>query len=155
MNQQHLNTIIEFYQAFKDKDAEKMTSFYAENIDFEDAAFGKLHGEEAKKMWRMLIVKGKDLEIEYSNIRFENGVYKAHWDAEYTFSATRRKVNNHIDAEFIFNEEGKIVKHHDSFDFHLWASQAFGFVGKVFGRTNFFHQTFQKKAKKLLKEYKG
>ena len=40
----------------------------------------------------------------------------AHWEADYTFSATKRKVHNVVDARFELRD-GLIVKHTDVFDF--------------------------------------
>ena len=150
-----LQIIHHFYHAFQEKDAEKMISFYHQDIVFEDPAFGKLKGEKAKNMWRMLIQNGKDLNIVFGQIREENNQYKAHWDATYTFSATKRKVLNRIDAEFKFSDDGKIIEHKDIFDFHQWASQALGFPGKLLGKTAFFQRFFRKKALGLLASFES
>ena len=55
-------------------------------------------------------------------------------DANYTFSATGRKVVNRIDAVFEVRD-GKFVAHYDSFSFHKWAAQALGGVGSALGWT--------------------
>jgi hypothetical protein len=49
-------------------------------------------------------------------------------------AATGRKVRNIIEAEFQF-KDGKIIQHHDHFDFRRWARMALGPVGVISGWT--------------------
>lgn len=46
--------ITQFYSAFQNLDAEGMINCYHEEVIFQDPAFGKLKGQDAKDMWRML-----------------------------------------------------------------------------------------------------
>ncbi|MCB9188588.1 MAG: nuclear transport factor 2 family protein [Flavobacteriales bacterium] len=148
-----MNKVIEkFYTAFTQKDWQTMQSCYHDEVIFEDPAFGKLHGDEAKKMWRMLCEQGKDLKIEFSAIEENESDGKAHWEAWYTFSLTGKKVHNVIDAAFEF-KDGLIIGHKDSFNLHKWAKQALGFKGWLLGGTNFFKKKFQEQARKSLKKY--
>lgn len=141
-NQQLIQT---FYTAFAKKDYNTMKSCYADTAIFNDAVFKNLNSTQAKAMWEMLCKRGKDLQLEYGNvIATENGG-SAYWQATYTFSATKRKVINNISAEFEI-ENGKIVKHTDSFSFYTWAKQAFGFTGILLGGTSFFKNKVQKGA---------
>ena len=123
-----------FYDAFAVRDAETMASCYADDVVFSDPAFGQLHGERARDMWRMLCRAGKDLEVRASGIEADGGTGRAHWEADYTFGTTGRKVHNVVDARFELRD-GLIAGHTDSFDFGRWAAQAFGPVGSVLGRT--------------------
>lgn len=123
-----------FYDAFAVRDAETMAACYADDVVFEDPAFGELRGERARDMWRMLCRAGKDLEVRAGGIEAAGGRGRAHWEADYTFGATKRRVHNVVDAQFVLRD-GVIVEHRDSFDFGAWASQAFGPVGSVLGRT--------------------
>lgn len=122
-----------FYESFAVRDAEGMASRYADDVVFHDPAFGRLEGERARDMWRMLCRSGKDLTVEASGIKAADGQGRAHWEASYTFS-TGRKVRNSVDARFELRD-GLIVRHADVFDFSVWAGQAFGPVGSVLGRT--------------------
>ena len=121
------HTIQSFYQAFANRDPEKMVSFYSDDIEFTDPAFGTLKGERAKNMWRMLLEsqKGKKFDVVFSDVKEDNTSGSAHWEAKYLFSQTGRSVHNKIDATFII-KDGKIVKHVDQFDTRKWASQAMG-----------------------------
>jgi len=141
-----------FYTAFQNRDAKTMNSCYHDSIVFRDPAFGELKGDRAKSMWEMLCENGKDLEIVFSDIAVTNQEGKAHWEADYTFSATKKKVHNIVDAKFIF-KDGKIIEHIDTFNFKNWSSQAFGFIGKLFGNSAFFQRQFQERANRLLDEY--
>jgi len=122
-----------FYNAFAAGNADAMVSLYADDIEFQDPAFGLLKGDNAKNMWRMLL-KTPGIKITTSNIKADDQTGSADWVAEYTFSLTGKKVINHVHAEFIF-ANGKIVKHTDTFSFWKWASQAFGLKGFLLGWT--------------------
>ena len=129
-----------------------MCKCYADNVVFEDPAFGQLMGERAKNMWRMLAKsqKGKDFQVIFDQV----SDHSAHWEAKYTFSRTGRKVHNIIDAEFEI-ENGKIVKHTDHFDLHRWAKQAMGFKGMLLGGTKFFQKKLQAQTNGLLGEFES
>ena len=144
--------IQKFYSAFQELDADTMASCYHPDIEFEDPAFGKLKGEHAGNMWRMLCKnqKGKGMTIDFK-ITSET---TAHWEPKYVFSKTGRKVHNIIDASFEF-KDGLIVKHIDVFDLHRWAKQALGFQGFLLGWTGFFRKKLQAQTKHLLKKYES
>ena len=145
--------ITAFYSAFSRGDANEMTKFYADNIQFEDPAFGKLNGKQAKLMWEMLISRSNgDLVIEYSNINANEKNGTAEWIATYHYGPKRRKVVNHVKANFTF-DQGKITKHIDEFDFHNWASQALGLTGKLLGKTKFLRNKVQTTTNNLLDKY--
>lgn len=127
-------TIQRFYDCFAQRDAEGMAACYADEVIFHDPAFGELRGQRARDMWRMLCRTGKDLELVASGISAADGRGHAHWEADYTFAATGRRVHNVVDAQFEL-ADGLIVKHSDSFSFADWSAQAFGPVGSVLGRT--------------------
>ncbi|RZJ77675.1 MAG: nuclear transport factor 2 family protein [Flavobacterium sp.] len=144
--------ISEFYEAFKNKDFRKMQSFYADNAVFNDAVFKNLNASQVKAMWEMLITKGKDMQLEFSNVSANEKTGTAHWDASYTFSSTGNKVVNRIDATFEF-ENGKIVKHTDNFNFYTWAKQALGFTGLLLGWTGFLKKKIQTTALANLNQF--
>ncbi len=148
------NIIEKFYKAFDELDAEKMAACYHSEIVFEDPAFGKLEGDKAGNMWRMLChsQKGKDFRITFSNISSDGKTGKANWEAFYTFSQTGKKVHNKITATFEF-KDNLIVKHTDNFDVHNWAKQAMGFKGWLLGKTSFFKSKLNLQTNKLLEKF--
>ena len=145
-------TINKFYTAFQALDAETMASCYHADIEFEDPAFGKLTGEHAANMWRMLCEnqKGKGMTIEFE-VKSDS---EAHWEPKYTFSKTGRSVHNLIDATFEF-KDGLIIKHKDVFDLHRWAKQALGFQGLMIGWTGFFQKKLQSQTNYLLQKFES
>ncbi len=147
-------TITKFYEAFKNKDAESMVALYHEEVIFSDPAFGILHGNRAKNMWRMLIENGKDLEVNFEVISADEKKAKAHWQAKYTFSKTGRRVVNEVDAYFLF-KDGLIIKHVDDFNRKEWAKQAMGLKGRLFGGTGFFRDQLYKNTKVLLDKFEA
>jgi len=150
------HTIQSFYQAFADHDAEKMVSYYADNIEFTDPAFGTLKGERAKNMWRMLLEsqKRKKFDVVFSNVKEDDTSGSAHWEAKYLFSQTGRSVHNKIDASFVI-KDGKIVKHIDQFDTRKWASQSMGIKGWLLGGTSFFQKKLNAQTNKMLDKWES
>jgi len=142
--------IKQFYEAFKNLDAEKMTTCYHNEIIFEDPAFGILKETKAKNMWRMLCEsqKGKSFVVTYSNVNNNS----ANWEATYLFSQTGKEVHNIITAKFEF-KDGLIIKHTDDFDLHKWAKQAFGFKGVLLGGTSFFKKKLNNQTSILLTRF--
>ncbi len=147
----HKELIEHFYTCFARADAEGMVACYADDIAFEDPAFGPLHGDDARNMWRMLVNPG--LKLKFSNVWAEGDKGGAHWEAEYTFSKTGRKVLNKIDASFEF-KNGRISKHNDRFDFWNWAGQALGTPGKLLGWTSFLKNKVRAQALDRLHHFK-
>lgn len=141
-----------FYEAFARRDAETMGACYAPNAHFSDPVFTDLDGDEVRAMWRMLCERGKDLEVVHSNVSTAGDTGSAHWDADYTFSGTGRKVHNSIDATFTF-ENGLIVDHADRFDLYKWTRQALGPVGMLLGWTPMIQNKVRSGARESLNEF--
>ena len=148
-NQQLLTS---FYEAFQRKDYATMQACYADNAVFNDAVFQNLDAAHTRTMWEMLIRRGKDLELTFSDIEANDTTGSAAWTATYTFSQTKRKVVNHVKASFAF-ENGKISKHTDHFNFYNWSKQALGLSGLLLGWTGFLRKKVQRTALKSLTDY--
>lgn len=146
-------TIIKFYTAFSNGDAEQMCECYHANIQFLDPAFGLLKGEEVSQMWKMLIERSKgNLKIDLSQVKANEHLGSAFWIAKYNFSKTNRKIENSISSKFHF-QDGLIIKHTDDFDIWKWSKQAFGLKGLLLGWTGFMQNKIQKQARRALKTY--
>ena len=141
--------ITRFYSAFQQRDADTMAACYHPEASFSDPAFPALHGSEIGDMWRMLLARGHDLRLDFSDVQADDQRGSAHWDARYTFSKTGRRVLNRIDAEFHF-QSGLIVRHQDHFAFAAWAQQALGPVGWLLGYTPLLRNKVQGEAGKGL-----
>lgn len=141
-----------FYNSFAQRDYKAMQGCYADNATFSDAVFQNLNSAQVKAMWEMLIRRGKDLQIRFQNVSADEKTGSAEWIANYTFSQTGNKVENHIKANFEF-ENGKIVKHVDTFDFYKWSSQALGLTGKLLGWTSFLQNKVRQTAMKSLDDF--
>lgn len=132
-----------------------MVSCYHDNIQFQDPAFGVLKGEDAKKMWRMLMKRSNgNIKITFDRVQANEKTGSAHWVAEYLFTQTGRKVVNIISAQFEF-QDGKIIKHTDTFDLWKWSKQALGWKGALLGWTGFFQKKIRERSRKLLEDWKG
>lgn len=140
----HQHLIKEFYKAFSRKDYETMGKYYHRDTYFKDEAF-ELNGKEVPAMWHMLCLRGKDLEIEFSDIVENEGIVTAKWEAKYTFSSTKRKVHNKIEARFKF-KDGKIIEHIDRFNFWKWSSQSLGITGYLLGWSTILKKKVQDQA---------
>lgn len=134
-----------FYTAFQKLDAEAMIACYHPDVHFSDPVFPNLPALEAGAMWKMLCSQAKNFELTFADIQADEQTGKAHWEAFYDFSATGRRVHNIINAAFEF-QDGKIIKHTDTFDFWKWSSQALGPVGLLLGWTPMLRRKVQKQA---------
>lgn len=145
-----------FYTAFQNLNVDGMKHCYHPNIHFSDPAFPDLNGAQAGAMWSMLIEnlkKGKGgWKLEFSSIAANDTEGSAHWEAHYTLSSTGNKVHNIIEARFQF-QDGKIIRHIDSFDFYRWARMGFGLKGTLLGWAPFFRKKVQATVNSLLIKY--
>lgn len=146
----HTELIEKFYTSFANADAGGMISCYTDDIEFEDPAFGRLTGDQAKNMWLMLVNPG--LSLVFNKVWADENKGGAHWEATYTFSKTGRKVVNKIDAEFEFRD-GLICKHTDHFNFWKWSSQALGMPGILLGWTPFLKNKVRQQALGRLEKF--
>jgi len=150
---QNRELIEKFYTSFQRLDAEAMIGCYHPDIRFSDPVFPNLSGAEVGKMWRMLCSQAKNFELTFDAIEADELTGKARWEARYDFSATGRRVHNKIDAVFEF-QDGKIIKHTDTFDFWKWSSQALGLVGFLLGWMPLLRKKVQKQAGERLAGFK-
>lgn len=127
-----IELINQFYTSFQRHDHAGMIACYHPQIEFSDPVFTDLKGNEAKAMWHMLVERGADLTLEFSKVQAQGNTGSAHWEARYSFSASKRPVHNIIDAAFTF-QDGKIIRHQDSFDFWRWSRMALGTPGVLLG----------------------
>ena len=104
-------------------------------------------------MWRMLLSRASDLVVTLDSARADDDGGRAQWTARYTFSKTGRKVVNVIRALFAFRD-GRIVRHHDSFSFWRWASQALGPAGARAGLAAPLKWKVRKDAARSLEKYR-
>ncbi len=144
--------ITSFYEAFQRKDYATMQGCYADSAVFTDEVFRNLDAVHTRKMWEMLIRRGKDLSLTFANVEATATTGSAEWTAVYTFSQTKRRVTNHVRASFGF-ESGKIIRHTDQFDFYAWSKQALGVSGLLLGWTGFLRRKVQQTALQSLQEY--
>jgi hypothetical protein len=154
-NQTRLN---DFYAAFTRLDADAMAACYALDAQFDDEVFSLRGHEQVSGMWRMLCeatqARNRDAwKLACSSIEADDSTGKAHWEADYRFSASGRQVHNAIDSVFEFNAAGLITRQRDRFDFWGWSRQALGIPGLVLGWTPFFRRQVQRQAAANLDKY--
>jgi ketosteroid isomerase-like protein len=142
-----------FYSAFARRDGEAMAACYADDVVFTDPVFVDLRGERARDMWRMLTARAKDLELTYEVKSASDTGGVVHWEATYTFSTTRRRVHNVIDAKLEV-AGGKIQKHTDVFDFWRWSRQALGAPGLLLGWSSLLQNKVRETAQKGLDDFR-
>ena len=144
--------ITTFYTCFQKKDYNGMQECYAESAVFNDEAFRNLNSEEVKAMWEMLCKTGKEFRLTFGNVSETPTGGSAEWTASYLFSRTGKSVVNNVHAEFLI-EDGKIIRHTDTFDFYIWAKQAFGITGLLLGWTSYFQNKVQAAARGNLENF--
>lgn len=146
--------VTRFYEGFGRRDAEAMVACYHRDIEFTDPVFPDLKGDQVGDMWRMLAARATDLAVRFKVKEVDDRRGAAHWDADYTFAKTGRKVNNRIDAEFEF-KDGLISWHRDDFDFWRWSRMAVGTPGWLLGWTPIIRTSVRKQAAEGLAAFRA
>ena len=141
-----------FYTAFGQRDHETMAACYRDDAVFGDPVFQHLEGAEIGAMWRMLCLRGTDLEITFDGVEADDSTGRANWQAIYTFGATQRKVHNRIAASFTL-EDGGIRRHTDVFDLYRWTRMALGVPGYLLGWTPLLQNKVRRQAGGSLKKF--
>jgi hypothetical protein len=128
--------ITRFYEALARHDFPGMACNYAPDVEFSDPIFGALKGKRAFAMWAMIVERGEDLRLQYSEIRAAGAEGHAHWDAQYTFSflVFGNAVENTADATFEL-KDGKIIRHHDQYDMRRWMRMGLWPFGGIVGES--------------------
>lgn len=139
-----------FYTAFSKGDANAMIACYHNEVVFEDPAFGKLIGQKAKAMWKMLLSKKKESELSITFKVLNN--HQSEWVAHYKYGPNKRPVVNKVSASFEF-QDGKIIRHTDHFSLWKWSQQALGASGLVLGWSTFMKKKVQETTRNLLAKY--
>jgi ketosteroid isomerase-like protein len=150
MSNPHPNAALleRFYAAFARRDAAAMTACYAPDAHFTDPVFD-LAGVQVGAMWSMLCERGRDLRVEWRDIRADDAAGAAHWEPRYTFSGTGRPVHNIIDSAFTF-KAGRIASHVDTFDLWRWSRMALGIKGVLLGWSPYVRGAIQAQARRGL-----
>ena len=68
MGQNYKELIIHFYSAFQTLNYGEMQKAYHPDAQFTDPVFGTLNCAEVRAMWEMLLTRGKDLKIAFSDV---------------------------------------------------------------------------------------
>jgi len=141
------------YKAFRARDAKAMAACYHPDATFRDPVF-EVSGPEVAEMWSMLCDRGRDLELEWRDVRADDHEGVAHWEPRYTFSVTGRPVHNKIDARFTFRY-GKIAQHVDSFSLWRWSRMALGPKGAALGWAPFVKNAIRAEARRGLARWRS
>jgi ketosteroid isomerase-like protein len=137
-----------FYAAFRARDAKAMAACYGPDATFRDPVF-EVKGEEVADMWAMLCERGRDLTLDWRDVRADDREGSAHWEPRYTFAVTGRPVHNRIDSRFVFRD-GKIASHVDAFSLWRWTRMALGPKGAALGWTPFVRKAIRAEARRGL-----
>lgn len=144
--------ITRFYQAFSKQDWKTMQQCYHPNCTFSDPAFLKLNANQTRAMWHMLCEAAQNFSLTYSSVQADNTAGSCHWEAQYDFSRTGRKVYNIIEAHFTF-QDGKIITHRDKFDLWRWSRMALGAPGYLLGWSPIVQDKIRATAMKSLEKF--
>jgi ketosteroid isomerase-like protein len=134
------------YASFRARDAAAMAACYHADATFRDPVFD-LRGRDVGDMWAMFCERGRDLVIDWRDVRADAREGHAHWEPRYTFSLTGRPVHNRIDSHFTFRD-GKIASQVDSFSLWRWSRMALGPKGAALGWAPFVQKAIRAQARR-------
>ncbi|GAB5557381.1 MAG: nuclear transport factor 2 family protein [Schleiferiaceae bacterium] len=148
-----MNSLIKtFYTALSESDLDTLRSCYAENVTFEDPAFGELKGAEVMDMWTFLLSRGgENLKVQFEIFEESEQSARGQWIAKYPFGPKKRPVTNVISSHFEI-QDGKITKHVDHFSLWKWSSQALGLPGLLMGWSSWFGKKLRTRFRTTLRK---
>ena len=147
--------VARFYTAFQKLDYKTMQDCYSETSSFTDTAFGTLYGSDVKDMWEMLCKNARNFSLTFTPpVSKDEQTVTCDWVAKYTFSKTRKNVENRIHATLKIRD-GKIIEHIDNFNLWKWSRQALGMPGMILGWTDFMRQKINSNARQGLEKFKA
>jgi limonene-1,2-epoxide hydrolase len=152
MPQQPEAIVTAFYACFQQRNPDGMVACYHPEITFHDPVFQTLRGPAAGAMWHMLLEGNSSLTITFDHVTFNGEQGSAHWEADYVFSQTGRKVHNNVNAHFRIVDD-KIIEHRDEFDLWRWANMALGGSGKWLGWSPPVQAAIRRQAQERLRRY--
>ena len=142
-----------FYASFARRDAAAMIACYAPGATFRDPIFD-VAGADVGAMWSMFCERGRDLALDWRDVRADDAGGAAHWEPRYTFSVTGRPVHNVIDSRFTFRD-GRIAAHADTFDLWRWSRMALGTKAVLLGWTPFVQKAIRAEARRSFEGWKA
>jgi hypothetical protein len=152
MNQNNKDFIIRFYSALQTLNYEEMQNAYHPEAQFSDPIFGTLNATQVKAMWHMLLTRGQDLQVAFSNVHATNTDGSCRWEAWYTFLKTGRSVHNVVRSSFEF-KDNMIFRQTDSFNLWRWCRYALGMPGMFLGWSPWIQDDVRKGARKSLEKF--
>ncbi len=143
--------LTDFFSAFARLDAAGMAAHYDPEVVFRDPVFGRLEGDQARKMWAMLCSGAREFHLDFGGIRADETSGQAWWTASYTFSGTGRQVVNRVRSQFRFRD-GRIVEQRDRFSLRRWSAQALGPAAQVMSAPG-LRRTIRRQARTRLRSW--
>ena len=149
----HAELIEHFYASFARRDAAAMIACYAPDATFRDPIFD-VAGTDVAAMWTMFCERGRDLALDWRDVRADDAGGAAHWEPRYTFSVTGRPVHNVIDSRFTCRG-GRIATHADTVDLWRWSRMALGSKAVLLGWTPFVQKAIRAEARRSFEGWKA
>lgn len=149
-----MTLLARFYSAFAQHDWATMGACYHPEAQFSDPVFPHLDAAHVRAMWKMLLISGTDLRVEFRVIEETATEGRVEWDAWYTFGATVRKVHNRVSSTLVL-KDGLILVQKDSFNFWCWSRQALGISGLLLGWSSMLRGKVRGMAAKRLAKAMG
>jgi hypothetical protein len=146
--------LVRFYAAFDRSDGAAMAACYSPVAHFSDPVYPSLAGDEVGAMWRLLTGRAAELSVEVEQLEADERTGRATWTARYLFGPDRRPVANRVHSRFDLGR-GRILAHHDDFDFHAWSAQALGVKGRLAGWTPWVRSAVQREAAEQLRSFRA
>ena len=140
--------ITDFFEAFKNKDFEKMNKCYFEEVQYFDPMFHFLNGKYVMLMWKHRYQHAENFSLNWHSIEhLGSGYYTVKYEISYEYvnkKSIHLSVKSHIRIQnFLISE------HSDAFSMHQFLKCANGFIGELLGWNRFY----QNKKKLLIRSF--
>lgn len=121
--------LINFFTAIQNNNVDALSDCYHDELHYSDDILDDLYGDDARAMLNWFVStreQARMLGFRILDVTDRRG--RARWEIEYRSARSGRLINREIESEFQF-EDGKIIYHHDYFDWGRWARRTFGPYG--------------------------
>jgi hypothetical protein len=137
-----------FFEHLSARNLSGMLDCYHPNVQY-SSSFLTLQGDSVANMWHSLWQYLPDLVVHYEDSDVRPAFI--YWSASYTYPPTARRVSHSLTTHLSF-VDGLIAEQSDRFNFHEWAANAYGTMGKLVGDWPIFQQRVQHQVRKRVSQ---
>jgi ketosteroid isomerase-like protein len=139
-----------FFEAFKERDFNKMKDCYSSDIAYFDPIYNMLKGKEVMLMWKLRYAGLDSFSLQWKNITDAgDGYFTVEYSIHYNSPNSGKPIIENRKA-YLRIIDDKITEHSDGFSMHELCKQEFGFSGWLIGWNRMYQNRIKLNERKKL-----